>query len=356
MRTSRLVALVLVLVACSVAAVETTTSTSSTTTTSTTSTSTTTTSTTTTTTLPEPPRSPVTGLPVEDETLLDRRLIAVKIDNHSRARPHAGINNADMVIELLVEGGLTRFITMWMESDSDFLGAMRSSRPTDYSLLAAFPSPVLVRSGGQDWVTSMGSPRGIRQIGEVPQVAWRQPGRPSPHNLWTDTLRVRQHADALGFPNLPPLEPIWEFGPMPGSDTASSVSVRFSSGTTTRWDWDPAQSVWLRFINNQPSMVVDSAGTQTQIGVPVMVVLYVDQYTARPPSGVGGSSLPASQTVGSGRAFVFAEGMMVEGIWERDTEQDWFRIIYAEGETLHIPPGKVWLSLVPADRGITFEP
>jgi hypothetical protein len=107
--TTRLVALALVMAACSPAAVETTTST---TTTSTTSTSTTTTiPTTTTTTLPEPPRSPVTGLPVEDETLLDRRLVAVKIDNHPRARPHAGIDDADMVIEILVEGGFTRYMT-----------------------------------------------------------------------------------------------------------------------------------------------------------------------------------------------------------------------------------------------------
>jgi hypothetical protein len=352
--TTRLVALALVMAACSPATVETTTSTS---TTSTTSSSTTTTiPTTTTTTLPEPPRSPVTGLPVEDETLLDRRLVAVKIDNHPRARPHAGLDDADMVIEILVEGGFTRYMTMWMESDSDFLGAMRSSRPTDYALLAAFPSPVLVRSGGQDWVTAMGTPRGIRQIGEVPQVAWRLPGRSSPHNLWTDTFRVRQLADDLNFPDLPPLEPIWEFGPMPDSDTASSVSMRFSTGTTTRWDWDAEESTWLRYINGQESMLVDSEGDQSQMSSPVLVVLYVEQYIQAPPSGVSGSSLPTARTTGTGRALVFADGMVVEGIWERDVEQEWFRLSYAEGETLLVPEGRVWVSLVPANLGITYEP
>ena len=87
----------------------TTSTTTSTTTTSTTTTSTTTTTTTTTlptgptvTTLPEGFRSPINGLHPELETLLDRRGIAVKVDNHPEARPQSGIQNADGMIEILV--------------------------------------------------------------------------------------------------------------------------------------------------------------------------------------------------------------------------------------------------------------
>jgi hypothetical protein len=355
--TTRLVAFALVLAACSPAAVEETTTTSSTTTIPpTTTTTTTTTTSTTTTTLPEFPRSPITGLEIADEEILERRVLAVKIDNHPNARPASGIDSADMVIEILVEGGFTRFMALWMESDSDFLGPMRSSRPTDYALLAALNGPVLARSGGQDWITSMGPPRGVRQVGEIPPATWRLAGRRSPHNLWTDTYKLRELADSRGFPNLPPLGPIWEFGPLVGVEPASTATMSFSAGTTVHWAWDAEAGLWLRSVGTQPTMVFDQQREQTQLGFPVLIALQVVQYTASPPPGQSGSSLPASRTVGSGRAFIFVDGMVVEGTWERATEEEWFRLVDSDGATLPIPPGKAWVSLVPSTRPVRYEP
>src|SRR5690606_41896954 len=63
--------------------------------------------------------------------------------------PQSGVEQADAVIEVMVEG-ITRFLTLWLESDSEYLGPMRSGRPTDGSLLAYFNQPVFARSGAQD--------------------------------------------------------------------------------------------------------------------------------------------------------------------------------------------------------------
>ncbi|MGH9132636.1 MAG: DUF3048 domain-containing protein, partial [Ilumatobacteraceae bacterium] len=120
-RTTPAVGLVLALViaACSSGdeAEPTTTTARPTTTTSTTTTTTvprtttsTSTSTTTTTTLPVIIRMPLTGEPVRSaDEIPDRPALAVKIDNHPRARPQAGLNNADIIFEEIVEGTLTRF-------------------------------------------------------------------------------------------------------------------------------------------------------------------------------------------------------------------------------------------------------
>lgn len=139
---SKFVVCLLILAACSPAeAIDSTTTSSSTTTslpTTTTSVGTTTTEATT--------ESPINGLPVADPALLNRRLLAVKIDNHPNARPHSGINHADAVFEIRVEG-ISRFLTMWMQSDAEFLGPMRSGRPTDSTLLAALNQPTLAISG-----------------------------------------------------------------------------------------------------------------------------------------------------------------------------------------------------------------
>ena len=93
------------------------------------------TTTTTTTTIPEPEVSAaINGLPAEDD-LVDRRVVAVKIDNHPNARPQSGLDVADAVYEVLVEAGLTRFIALFHQSDADHVGPNRSGRPTDSQVM-----------------------------------------------------------------------------------------------------------------------------------------------------------------------------------------------------------------------------
>lgn len=337
-------------------AVDTTSTSEPTTTTDPSDTTTTTTSTTlapTTTQVGE--TSLINGLVVEDPELLDRRVLAVKIDNHPRANPQSGINEADMIIELMVEG-ITRYLTIWHESDSEYLGPMRSGRPTDPSLLVAMNEPTFVFSGAQDWVQQLIRSKGIHLIGEVgnPQT-FRISGRSAPHNLYVDTVALREYADQREYPSESPDGSLWAFGPMPDSaGTAEQITIDFS-GNTVIWDWNEEDRIWYRTGYGEQSTYRDQDGNEFGLGVPVMVALYVEQYTVSPPSGVSGSSLPSSRTTGSGQAFVFADGKVVEGAWERETEADWFTLTDADGEILMVPPGKVWVSLVPANRGLTYR-
>lgn len=347
MRTiTRLVALGLIVTACTGEAepAETT----STTEPSTTTLATTTTTTVSTTTTTEAPAvvSPVNGTPVDDPLVLERRVLAVKIDNHPRARPHSGVEHADMIIELLVEG-ITRFISVWHQSDSEYLGPMRSGRPTEAQLLPAFNQPTFAISGAQGWVQQMISSKGIPMIKELSPGTFRIGSRRAPHNLYVNTVELRAYADAQGHPNEPPAGPIWEFGPMPeDAATASSVRIDFS-GNIVDWTWDPEQGLWLRSISGSDSNWVDTDGNTGRFGVPVLVALYTEQYSV--------NGLPSSQTVGSGQALVFADGKVSTGTWDRQAETDWFQLTDQDGEIITVPPGQVWVSLVPAGRGVTFE-
>lgn len=295
------------------------------------------------------------GTVVESPELLQRRVLAVKIDNHPRANPQSGIDQADMVIELMVEG-ITRYLTVWHESDSEYLGPMRSGRPTDPTLLAAMNEPTFVISGAQDWVQQLIRSKDVHLIGEVgrPQT-FRISGRSAPHDLYVDTIALREYADERGYPDDPPDGPLWAFGPMPElADPVEQVTIDFS-GNTVVWDWDDATSMWYRSGYGRESMVRDEEGNESPLGVPVMVALYVEQYTVSPPSGFSGSALPSSRTTGSGDAYVFAGGKVITGTWERESETDWFTLSDADGEIMLVPPGRVWVSLVPSNRGLTYK-
>ena len=92
--------------------------------------------------------SPFTGLELSPEIWLKRprRVIAFKIDNNFNARPQSGLQEADSVMEILVEGGMTRFLAFYLDKTSAYVGPIRSARPTDPTLIRPYGG-VLVVSG-----------------------------------------------------------------------------------------------------------------------------------------------------------------------------------------------------------------
>ncbi len=92
--------------------------------------------------------SPFTGLELSPEIWLKRprRVIAFKVDNNLNARPQSGLQEADTVMEILVEGGMTRFLAFFMDKVSSYVGPIRSARPTDPTMVRPYGG-ILVVSG-----------------------------------------------------------------------------------------------------------------------------------------------------------------------------------------------------------------
>lgn len=363
------VLLLVALAACSGTAVETTTTTVATTTTAVTTTTTTTTApptttaaTTTTTTLPGGPvvttlpegfRSPINGLRPEEEILLDRRAIAVKVDNHPDARPQSGLQDADAVIEILVEGGFTRFIAVFHDNDSAYVGPIRSIRPTDSTLIPVLGAP-FVMSGGQPWILDLTGSRGVRMIGEGTIGLFRIASRTAPQNLYGDTTRMRTTADVRNYSDAAPRwlfdVGLWEVP----DETASEIVMRWSGETRVVWRWE--DGVYTRWYGTREHTWRAADGSTGQVTADVLIVIKGVRYTAKPPAGVDGDPVPAIDTIGSGEAMVFAHGRVWRGTWERDAITEPFRLVDADGSTVAVPPGVPWVSVFPGGRTIDVTP
>lgn len=358
-RITSVVALVLLLAACSGSSADTTLTTETTEASTTTTEATTTTTPETTTTVDDRPRSPLNGLPVDDPELLDRRAIAVKMDNHWNARPQSGVLEADAVFEIRVEGGLTRFMPVFHTGDTETLGPIRSGRPSDASLVRPLGATLVV-SGGQPWVIAGINSLGVPLLGDTRPAMFRVGFRSAPHNLYASTIALREEADSRGYSDDAPPTSLWEFGEMVEGEEASHVAFTFSTTTTTEWTWD-GETYWRtidgvdsNWVQVTPPESEDGEATETtqRINADVLIAIVGRQYTA---SGSTGSSVPATDTTGSGPVHVFANGTVVSGMWERESAEDPFTFTMEDGETLFVPAGFPWISIVPDTGTIEFD-
>ena len=294
----------------------------------------------------------INGLPA-DESLIERRVVAVKIDNHIKARPQSGLEVADAVFEIPVEGGITRFIALFHQSDTEYVGPNRSGRVTDSKIMASMAGGPIQISGAQDWVQSVFRSDGVNVSYDNGFTTFRRSHRSAPHNLFTSTLLVREWADERGWPDESPGN-LFTFGePTPGEGSATTIEVPFSGTPPSTWAWDGEQ--YLHFQGREPHVWVSENDEETgQVSFDTLVVMKVRKYTASPSSG-SGTPIPSVETVGTGDALVFHGGQVVAGSWERGSIEDLFTLTAEDGTELVLPPGRVWIHLQPDTETVTWE-
>lgn len=306
--------------------------------------------------VPAGPVSPFTGLPVEDPSRLERKVIAVKIDNHWNARPQSGILEAEAIVEMVVESGITRFIALFHHSDTDWVGPVRSGRPTDWTVVRPLNGALAI-SGAQSWVVSLINRNDVPLIGDLgPPLTHRWGRRRAPHNLYLNTFEARRVAEQRNLEQTPPAAPLFNWGPLDAEvgSIATYIFFDWSDTMDATWIWDGEAGRYQRFVGEDPHNWHRREGDVTeQIWADNLVVLRAERYRACPPSG-NGSCVPAWRTTGGGPAMVFAEGRYAEGAWERADETEWFTLRDGSGGEMTVPPGRSWIMIYPQDADIDY--
>lgn len=284
-------------------------------------------------------RPVLTGLPGVNP---DRPALVVKIDNVQAARPQAGINQADVVFEELVEGGLTRLAIVLHSTEAPVVGPVRSARTTDVSLLAFLDRPLLSSSGANAVTRDAIAASTLIDIGHPvsPQTYYRDGARRAPHNLFSRSADLwALDGGRAGRP-----APLFAYRapdqPLPASSRpATGVAVNFPN-VAIAYDWDG--SGWVRTQNGQPH--VDADGVV--VAPPNVVVQFTEYGTS-----AADAATPEARVVGGGDAWVFTAGQVVEGRWERDEATD--RTIYTtpDGEEVALTPGRTWVEIAPPGSG-----
>ncbi len=191
--------------------------------------------------------SPVNGLIMPNDAN-NKIVIGIKNDNNVRARPQSGPQNADAVFEVLVEGGMTRLINIFYESDTTYHGPIRSARPTDPTVLRPLDG-VLVASGATGGLIPEIIDIGVPVITDRRPEFFRISSRKAPHNLYADTYKLKNLAISKGYKKSNNPQPLFPWGNpnLNNWSNGRNITLKFSSQTSTTWTWNGSNYVRTYF-------------------------------------------------------------------------------------------------------------
>lgn len=265
-------------------------------------------------------------------------VVVVKIDNVQAARPHTGLDAADVVYVEPVEGGLTRLVAVYSSDLPPLVGPVRSARESDIELLAQYGHPTFAYSGSAPEIVPLlqAAPMTLVTESNGDGAYVRDPARPVPHNLYVHPADLPRGTgpgphDVLSVGDAP------SSGGTPTTDEAVSYPA-----ASYQLHWSPDSGRWLVTLDGTP-LVSTGAG-------PVSAATVVVQSITVRQGGIEdatGARAPVAQTVGTGPATVLRDGMAYQGTWSRPGAGDGTRFTTAGGEPLPVTDGPVWIFLVP---------
>lgn len=289
--------------------------------------------------------SPLTGLVASDKLSVFRRALAVKVDNldvpGESARPQAGIVDADVVFEELVEGGITRLVAVFQSRIPARVGPVRSARTTDPILLSQLNQPLFAWSGGNGGVMGAVRASALRDMGYDAQPAayGRDGSRRSPHNMFVTPGLLYAAAPK----DVQPPRSLFAFrdaGEKLSSTAKPVKGVRLDFGgvasAPVSWLYDAKADGWRRTQSGTPH--VDDQGRAV---VPRNVVILFTPYGASPAD----PRSPEAQSIGKGEAWVLSKGRIVGGTWERSRPDQAAILKDRRGREIKLTRGKTWIEL-----------
>lgn len=309
----------------------------------------TTAATTTTTTAPPAPTYPLTGQPTDDVARTQRPVLAVKIDNAQPrsgrgGRPQAGINQADVVFEEMVEGSVTRFLALFHSQDADPVGPVRSARTTDLLLMEPLNRPLFAWSGANAGVAGQVRGATVVDVGlDANSGAYSRAGdRPAPYDLMSSTGALLGAAAGENRPP-PALFRYRAADVEPTGDPATGVRIVFGDGPGSApvdYQWDGAG--WARSQRDTPH--VDAADGRV---APPNVVVQFTPYVEVQCCDAAGFPIVEAQLVGEGEAWIFTAGRRIQARWSRPGVGDVTTYATADGQPVLLTPGPTWVAIAP---------
>lgn len=333
--------------------------------------------------------SALTGEKLTDKALVTAPTYCIQTPNGTDgARPQAGLTDAGVIFEAIAEAGITRFAAIYQNPTSAVIGPIRSLRIYYLEWDTPFDCTIVHAGGSGDALAAVAS-GGYKDLTENYTYMYRGTfGGRRWNNLFTTSSLLRQYSsdsgnassEINGFARMTPEESekarvdgtvnekLIITKPAKGDTSAmtpvtTAIGLRFGGlpNYNVDYTYDANSNKYLRFYQSGAAHEVygcpaedlgeknpEDVCSLTQMAPSVVVAMLVSEHRA------SDNYHEDIKATGSGKAFIFQNGMAITGTWSKPSRADQIKFTDEDGNVIKLAPGQTILSAVPDYGSVDF--
>ena len=276
------------------------------------------------------------------------RVTAVMIDNYPHeARPQSGLRDADIVYEVEAEGGITRYMALFLEKAPPKIGPVRSARLYFVDLARPY-DPYFAHAGENDDVWEplkelrAGGFADMEEILIAEEAFWRDDTREMPHNLYTSIARVRASGPQHGWPDTAFKGHGFRFSPSPKVTSAPGITIDTWMDYSVRYVF--SNGAYIRSIKGVTQHDLDNPAPYRIADV---VVTWI------PATVIDSLGDLKMQVYGDFPALVIRDGHVQEATWSGQGPTSLPRLLDGSADDIPLAPGQIYIEVLPQGSRVT---
>lgn len=327
--------------------------------------------------------SDLTGLEVSKDFDNHAPTFCVQIPNGSTdgARPQAGLTKAGVVFEAIAETGITRFAVIFQNPDTGVIGPIRSLRPYYLEWDTPFDCTIVHDGGSQEALAAVGN-GSYRNLDENFNFMWKETYIQGQYRYWNNVFtspeKLLQFNQEKGYmsshpkvlPRLSPEETNQireqincgeECAESANFELATSINMSFNglADYNVNYTYNVENNTYSRAYGNGQAHLAydcpagvtnfDDCGAATQVAPSAVVAMRVQENT------MSDGYHEHIKTNGSGVAYIFQNGQVIEGTWEKATTASQLKLTDTAGNEIKFTPGQLWIAAIPQFGSVNWE-
>lgn len=302
-------------------------------------------------------KSKLTGLWVEEE-IGNKRPYSIIFNNIKYASPQSGIEEAAVLYEALVEGGITRLLGIFEELHEKRIGSVRSARHYLVSFADEYDS-IFVHFGETTYATKklkalkINNLSGLTGVGD--KVFYRDKSIKEPHNAFTSKDKILEGTKIKGYETEYKEDYeshfiFYEEDTDVVSDTlAGKITFNFSPYTKPYFTYNESDKLYYRFQFDTKHI---DANSGNQLAFKNIIVQFVKQWDIDKNDY---QTMDIEDSKGSG--YYITNGKKVDITWSKNEKTKKMHYYDKDGNVLTMNPGKTFIAIFPNDqtKGVLLE-
>ncbi len=311
--------------------------------------------------------NPFTGELKDDAFRDDMRPISIMVNNVQQSLPQKGLSEADIIYEIVTEGGITRLMAIFSQGfDLPTIGPVRSARDQHIQLMLSY-QPLYLHIGSSAPADNMLDiyHYANRDIDGMifSEAIWFDEERAEllsqertdvdEHCWFTDGETLERAVDEYNLDAnvLEQPSPVFDFLP-PDEErtpklTAENFNVKFSDYSTSSFEYNADIGKYEKSIYGEPQI---DANTGEQLSFKNVLILFTTVSTY--PDGI----LADVQYNFGGVGYYFTNGGYEHVRWLKGAPEQPLRIVSSDGveRSVEINPGNTYVAMVDLSHFATF--